>query len=87
MFEGILSNIKTHSGKVSEILNFENLRQGTASLSDNFDSLKTQTTRLSVSIVTKLKKNRPFIIYWYIKVMNHRPAVYMQLKMSKKNVN
>jgi hypothetical protein len=44
---------------VSETLNFENLRQGTARLSDNFDSLKTQTTRLSESIVTTLKKSAP----------------------------
>ena len=59
MFEGILSNIKAHSAKVSETLSFENLRQGTARLSDNFDSLKTQTTRLSESIVTTLKKSTP----------------------------
>jgi len=58
MFEDILSNIKAHSAKVSETLSFENLRQGTACLSDNFDSLKTQT-RLSESIVTMLKKSAP----------------------------
>jgi hypothetical protein len=44
---------------VSETLSFENLRQGTARLSDNFDSLKTQTARLSESIVTTLKKSAP----------------------------
>lgn len=58
MFEGILSNIKAHSAKVSETLSFENLRQGTVHLSDNFDSLKTQT-RLSECFVTMLKKSAP----------------------------
>lgn len=59
MFEDIVANIKAHSAKVSETLSFENLRQGTARLSDNFDSLKTQTTRLSESIVTTLKNSAP----------------------------
>lgn len=59
MFEDILSNIKAHSAKVSGTLSFENLRQGTARLSDNFDSLKIQTTRLSESIATTLKKSTP----------------------------
>jgi hypothetical protein len=59
MFEDILSNIKAHSAKVSESLSLENLRVRTSRLSDNFDALKTHTTKLSESIVTTLKKSAP----------------------------
>ena len=59
MFQDILSNIKAHLAKASETLSFENVTQGTARLSDNFDSLKTQTITLSESTVTMLKKSAP----------------------------
>jgi hypothetical protein len=59
MFEDILSNIKAHSAKVSESLTLENLRVRTSRLSDNFDSLKTHTTKLSENIVTTLRKSAP----------------------------
>jgi hypothetical protein len=59
MFEDIISNIKAHSAKVSEALSLENLRAQTLRLTDNFDSLKIQTTKLSENIVTALKKSAP----------------------------
>jgi hypothetical protein len=59
MFEDIISNIKAHSAKVSESLSLENLRAQTSRFSDNFDSLKVQTTKLSENIVTTLKKSAP----------------------------
>jgi hypothetical protein len=59
MFDDILCNIKAHSAKVTESLSLENLRVRTSRLSDNFDSLKTHTTKLSESILTTLKKSAP----------------------------
>ncbi|PNF23412.1 hypothetical protein B7P43_G10600 [Cryptotermes secundus] len=59
MFEDIISNIKAHSAKVSEALTLENLRAHTLRFTDNFDSLKVQTTKLSDNIVTTLKKSAP----------------------------
>jgi hypothetical protein len=59
MFEDIVSNFKAHSAKVSEALSLENLRAQTLRLTDNFDSLKVQTTKLSENIVATLKKSGP----------------------------
>jgi hypothetical protein len=60
MFEDILSNIKAHSAKLSESLtSMGNLREQTTRFTDNFDSLKAQTTKLSENIVTTLKKSSP----------------------------
>jgi hypothetical protein len=58
MFEDILSNIKAHSAKLSESLTgLGNLRVQTTRFTDNFDTFKAQTTKLSENIFTALKNS------------------------------
>ncbi|CAG2060685.1 unnamed protein product, partial [Timema podura] len=58
MFEGIMTNLKTNSKKVSESLNFENLRSQGTRFSENLDIMKSKTSRFSETILTTLKSTR-----------------------------
>nr|CAD7451843.1 unnamed protein product [Timema tahoe] len=58
MFEGIMTNLKTNSKKVSESLNFENLRSHGTRFSENLDIIKSKTSRFSETILTTLKSTR-----------------------------
>lgn len=58
MFENIIHNVKSHSAKLSETLNIENLRSQTTRLSENVENIKNHTSRLSDNLMLTLKKSK-----------------------------